>query len=55
MKIFEIIESASAGGTSSGGVASSMGFGNGFVNGGPGVIKRTSTTNKKKKTKKKNT
>ena len=54
MKIFEIIESASAGGTSSGSVASSTGGGNGFLNGGPGTLTRAGTIPKKKKTNKKN-
>ena len=45
-------ETATAGGTSSGSVASSMGGGNGFV-GGIGVIKRAPGSKKKKATKKK--
>ena len=45
---FHVIgESASAGASSAGGVASSMGFGNGFLNGGPGTVQRRK---KKKKT-----
>ena len=39
---------AEDGGTSSGSVASSMGGGNGFVNGGPGTVKRVTTKKAKK-------
>ena len=45
---FRVIgESASAGASSAGGMASSMGFGNGFLNGGPGTVQRRK---KKRKT-----
>ena len=40
MKISEILENASAGASSSGGMATSMGGGNGFLNGGPGTVSR---------------
>ena len=52
MKIYEITETASAGATSAGAIATSPG--NGFLNGGPGTIKRApeSKPKKKKKTKK---
>lgn len=51
MKINEIIkETATAGGSSAGGVAS---IGNGFANGGPGTLSRAGTVTKKKKTNKK--
>lgn len=49
MKIKEIIET-----TTSGAIATSMGGGNGFANGGPGTLTRTGTIPKKKKTNKKN-
>jgi len=39
---------AEDGGTSAGSVASSMGGGNGFVNGGPGTVKRITTKKTKK-------
>lgn len=39
---------AEDGGTSSGSVASSMGGGNGFVNGGPGTVKRVTIKKTKK-------
>lgn len=42
MKVWEVIQED----TTSGGIATSMGGGNGFVNGGPGTIQRK----KKKKT-----
>lgn len=56
MKINEILdkssvnikENATAGATAAGAVATSMGAGNGFVNGGPGTIKRIQKTRKKK-------
>jgi len=35
--------------TTAGAVASSMGGGNGFLNGGPGTLSRTGTTKKRKK------
>jgi hypothetical protein len=38
--------------TSAGSIASSMGGGNGFVNGGPGTLTRAGTTKKKKRKKK---
>jgi hypothetical protein len=41
-------EDASCGGTSAGGVASSTGFGNGFVNGGPGTVSRLTQPKKKR-------
>ena len=46
-------ETASAGGTSSGAVASNVatGAGNGFKKGGPGTIKRYGNTNKSDKVK----
>jgi hypothetical protein len=47
MKIKEITET-----TTAGSIATSIGNGNGFVNGGPGVISRTGSVSKKKKTKK---
>jgi len=51
MKITEIIsETATAGGTSSGSVATT---GNGFANGGPGTLSRAGTVPKKRKNKKK--
>ena len=47
---FHVIgESASAGASSAGGVASSTGFGNGFLNGGPGAISRYGNKKKKRK------
>jgi hypothetical protein len=47
---FHVIgESASAGASSAGGVASSTGFGNGFLNGGPGAISRYGSKKKKRK------
>jgi hypothetical protein len=53
MKVFEVIkvkESVSAGGMGAASVASSFANGgNGFVNGGPGTVKRVSTKPKKKK------
>lgn len=50
MKIIEIIsETATAGGTSAGGIASS---GNGFASGGIGTLSRAGTVAKKKKKKK---
>ena len=42
------MEIAEDGGTSAGSVASSMGGGNGFVNGGPGTVKRITTKKAKK-------
>lgn len=56
MKINEIVtklagpldENASAGSTSSGAVATSLGAGNGFLNGGPGTIKRIQRPKKKR-------
>lgn len=51
MKITEIIsETATAGGTAAGGVAST---GNGFASGGIGTLSRAGTVPKKKKPKKK--
>ena len=47
MKINELSETAAAEMTSAS-VASSMGGGNGFVNGGPGTIKRATGSEKKK-------
>ena len=52
MKIKEITETASAGGMSSGSVATSTGAGNGFLNGGPGTMKRVPTKKKASKKKK---
>jgi len=43
----QIHETASAGATASGSIATAIGAGNGFANGGPGTIKRV--TKKKKK------
>ena len=48
MKVNEIITET----TTSGSIATSMGGGNGFANGGPGTITRAGTTKKKKKAKK---
>lgn len=45
-----VSETATAGGSSAGGVAST---GNGFLNGGPGTLTRAGTVPKKKKTNKK--
>ena len=42
------MEIAEDGGTSAGSVASSIGGGNGFVNGGPGTVKRITTKKVKK-------
>ena len=42
------MEIAEDGGTSAGSVASSMGGGNGFANGGPGTVKRITTKKAKK-------
>ena len=53
MKIREIVETATAGASSAGGVATSMGGGNGFANGGIGTVSRAGTVKKKKKSKKK--
>ena len=47
-----VSETATAGGMGAGAVASSMGGGNGFVNGGPGTLTRAGTTKKKKRKKK---
>ena len=49
MKINEIVKET----TTAGSVATSMGGGNGFANGGPGTLTRAGTASKKKKTKKK--
>jgi hypothetical protein len=49
LEYHSLSENASVGATASGAIASSMGNGNGFVNGGPGTITRTQT--KKKRTK----
>ena len=40
MRITDINETASAGASSAGAIATSMGGGNGFLNGGPGTVKR---------------
>lgn len=42
-------EDCGIGGISAGGIATSMGGGNGFANGGPGTISRAGTKKKKKK------
>jgi len=49
MKIKDIDESLIKETTTAGAVASSMGGGNGFVNGGPGTLSRTGTKKTKKK------
>ena len=49
MKINELSETAAAEMTSAGAIASSMGGGNGFVNGGPGTLTRTGSIKPKKK------
>jgi hypothetical protein len=52
MKIKDVLqETATAGGTSAGGIAST---GNGFASGGIGTLSRAGTIKKKKKTTKKN-
>jgi hypothetical protein len=48
-----VSETATSGGSSAGGIATSMGSGNGFANGGPGTLTRAGTVTKKKKTNKK--
>ena len=40
MRITDINETASAGASGVGGIATSMGAGNGFLNGGPGMMER---------------
>ena len=47
-----VSETASAGGMGAGDVGSSMGGGNGFVNGGPGTLSRAPGSKKKKRNKK---
>ena len=42
MKVWEVIQED----TTAGGIATSMGGGNGFVNGGPGTIQRRKKTKK---------
>jgi len=53
MKINELSETAAAEMTSAGAIASSMGGGNGFLNGGPGTLTRTGSIKKSKKKKSK--
>jgi len=48
-KSSNVAECATSGGTSAGAVATSMGGGNGFANGGPGVVTRAQLKKKKKK------
>lgn len=50
MKIKDIVSEATAAETTSSAMATSMG-GNGFVNGGPGTLKRTGSIKKSKKKK----
>lgn len=52
MKISELSETAAAEMTSAGSIASSMGDGNGFINGGPGTLTRSGSIKTKKKKKK---
>jgi hypothetical protein len=51
MKIKDIVSEAAAAEMSAGAVASSMGGGNGFLNGGPGTLTRTGSIKKSKKKK----
>lgn len=51
MKIKEIVETVIKETTTAGAVATSTGNGNGFVNGGPGMLSRVGTAKKKKKKK----
>lgn len=51
MKIKDIVSEATAAEMSTGAVASSMGGGNGFLNGGPGTLTRTGSIKKSKKKK----
>ena len=51
MKIKDIVSEAAAAEMSAGAVASSMGSGNGFLNGGPGTLTRTGSIKKSKKKK----
>lgn len=54
-KEFESIKEMTAGGTGAGSIGSAFaGGGNGFVNGGPGTLKRVTTDSKPKKKKKSN-
>lgn len=53
MKIKDLCETTAVE-MSAGAVASSMGNGNGFINGGPGTLTRAGSITKKKKNKKKN-
>jgi hypothetical protein len=54
MRISEITESASAGASSAGSVATSPGAGNGFLYGGPGTLSRPGVVNATVIPKKKN-
>ena len=49
MKIKDIVSEAAAAEMSAGAVASSMGGGNGFLNGGPGTLTRTGSIKPRKK------
>ena len=51
MKIKDIGSEAAAAEMTAGAVASSMGGGNGFLNGGPGTLTRTGSIKKSKKKK----
>ena len=51
MKIKDIVSEVAAAEMSAGAVASSMGGGNGFLNGGPGTLTRTGSIKKSKKKK----
>jgi hypothetical protein len=54
MKIKDIVSEAAAAEMAASSVASSMGGGNGFLNGGPGTLTRTGSIKKSKKKKPKN-
>ena len=54
MKIKDIVSEAAAAEMTAGAVASSMGNGNGFVNGGPGTLTRSGSIKPAKKKKRKN-